>query len=74
MGVQAIKGVEIGDGFLEAMRPGSQAHDEMVVGDDGRITRLSNRAGGIEGGMSNGQPIVCLLYTSLPDAWQLLLR
>ena len=57
-GVQAIKGVEIGDGFLEAMRPGSQAHDEMVVGDDGRITRLSNRAGGIEGGMSNGQPIV----------------
>ena len=58
MGVQAIKGVEIGDGFLEAMRPGSQAHDEMVVGDDGRITRLSNRAGGIEGGMSNGQPIV----------------
>ena len=58
MGVQAIKGVEIGDGFLEAMRSGSQAHDEMVVGDDGRITRLSNRAGGIEGGMSNGQPIV----------------
>ena len=58
MGVQAIKGVEIGDGFLEAMRPGSQAHDEMVVGDDGRITRLSNRAGGIEGGMSTGQPIV----------------
>ena len=58
MGIQAIKGVEIGDGFLEAMRPGSQAHDEMVVGDDGRIARLSNRAGGIEGGMSNGQPIV----------------
>ena len=40
------------------MRPGSRAHDEMAVGDDGRITRLSNRAGGIEGGMSNGQPIV----------------
>ena len=58
LGIQAIKGVEIGDGFLEAMRPGSQAHDEMVVGDDGRIARLSNRAGGIEGGMSNGQPIV----------------
>lgn len=57
MGVQAIKGVEIGDGFLEAMRPGSQAHDEMVVGDDGHIDRLTNRAGGIEGGMSNGQPI-----------------
>ncbi len=57
MGVQAIKGVEIGDGFLEAMRPGSQAHDEMVVGNDGHIDRLTNRAGGIEGGMSNGQPI-----------------
>ncbi|KFI79825.1 chorismate synthase [Bifidobacterium pseudolongum] len=57
MGVQAIKGVEIGDGFLEAMRPGSQAHDEMVPGDDGHIDRLTNRAGGIEGGMSNGQPI-----------------
>ena len=57
MGVQAIKGVEIGDGFLEAMRPGSEAHDEMVV-ENGRITRVSNRAGGIEGGMSNGQPIV----------------
>ena len=58
MGIQAIKGVEIGDGFLEAVRPGSAAHDEMVPGEDGRITRLSNHAGGIEGGMSNGQPIV----------------
>ena len=57
IGIQAIKGVEIGDGFLEAVRPGSQAHDEMVPGADGRITRLTNRAGGIEGGMSNGQPI-----------------
>lgn len=57
MGIQAIKGVEIGDGFLEAVRPGSQAHDEMVPGADGRITRLTNRAGGIEGGMSNGRPI-----------------
>ena len=57
MGIQAIKGGEIGDGFLEAVRPGSQAHDEMVPGADGRITRLTNRAGGIEGGMSNGQPI-----------------
>lgn len=57
MGIQAIKGVEIGDGFLEAMRPGSQAHDEMIRNDEGHITRLTNRAGGIEGGMSNGQPI-----------------
>lgn len=58
MGIQAIKGVEIGDGFLEAMCPGSEAHDEMAPGSDGHIARLSNRAGGIEGGMSNGQPIV----------------
>lgn len=72
MGVQAIKGVEIGDGFLEAMRPGSQAHDEMVVGDDGHIDRLTNRAGGIEGGMSNGQPIrvraAMKPITSIPKA------
>ncbi|RSX55952.1 chorismate synthase [Bifidobacterium dolichotidis] len=58
MGIQAIKGVEIGDGFLEAMRPGSQAHDEMTLGTDGRIQRLTNRAGGIEGGMSDGEPII----------------
>lgn len=57
MGIQAIKGVEIGDGFLEACRPGSMAHDEIVKGADGRLTRLTNRAGGIEGGMSNGEPI-----------------
>jgi chorismate synthase len=57
MGIQAIKGVEIGDGFREAERFGSQAHDEMVPGENGRITRLSNRAGGIEGGMSNGETI-----------------
>lgn len=57
MGIQAIKGVEIGDGFLEAVRPGSTAHDEMVPGANGHITRLTNRAGGIEGGMSNGEPI-----------------
>ena len=55
MGIQAFKGVEIGDGFLEAARPGS--HDEIVVNANGRIDRLSNRAGGIEGGMSNGQVI-----------------
>ena len=57
MSIQAIKGVEIGDGFSEADRPGSQAHDEMEPGLDGTIRRLSNHAGGLEGGMSNGQPI-----------------
>lgn len=53
MGIQAIKGVEIGDGFATASRRGSVAHDELVIGDDG-ITRLSDRAGGTEGGMSTG--------------------
>jgi chorismate synthase len=57
MGIQAIKGVEIGDGFLEAERPGSQAHDEIVADAQGHISRQTNRAGGIEGGMSNGEPI-----------------
>jgi chorismate synthase len=57
MGIQAIKGVEVGDGFAEAERPGSQAHDEIITDEDGCIHRLSNRAGGIEGGMSNGEPI-----------------
>jgi chorismate synthase len=53
MGIQAIKGVEVGDGFATAARRGSVAHDELVIGDDG-ITRLSDRAGGTEGGMSTG--------------------
>ena len=53
MGIQAIKGVEVGDGFQTAARRGSEAHDELVMGPDG-ITRLSDRAGGTEGGMSTG--------------------
>ncbi|WP_345151928.1 chorismate synthase [Arthrobacter ginkgonis] len=54
MGIQAIKGVEVGDGFLTATRRGSAAHDEIVRAEDGVIERVSNRAGGIEGGMSIG--------------------
>jgi len=53
MGIQAIKGVEVGDGFETAARRGSVAHDELVQGEDG-ISRLSDRAGGIEGGMTTG--------------------
>jgi len=53
MGIQAIKGVEVGDGFLTTTRRGSVAHDELVQTDAG-ITRLSDRAGGTEGGMSTG--------------------
>ncbi|OMC38473.1 chorismate synthase [Mycobacterium sp. IS-1264] len=56
MGIQAIKGVEIGDGFETARRRGSRAHDEMYPGPDG-VVRSTNRAGGIEGGMTNGQPL-----------------
>jgi chorismate synthase len=54
MGIQAIKGVEIGDGFALAATRGSLAHDEIQPGADG-IVRLSNRSGGTEGGMSNGE-------------------
>ena len=53
MGIQAIKGVEVGDGFLTTTRRGSDAHDELVQ-EGGRITRLSDKAGGTEGGMSTG--------------------
>lgn len=55
MGIQAIKGVEIGDGFTSATRRGSVAHDEIDVGADGLIHRRTDRAGGTEGGMSNGE-------------------
>ncbi len=58
MGIQAIKGVEIGDGFETARRRGSRAHDEIVRSEQGSVTRATNRAGGVEGGMSNGQPLV----------------
>lgn len=53
MGIQAIKGVEVGDGFATTKRRGSEAHDEIIKGPDG-IERASDRAGGTEGGMSTG--------------------
>ncbi|WP_085367751.1 chorismate synthase [Leifsonia sp. NCR5] len=53
MGIQAIKGVEVGDGFLTTTRRGSEAHDELVA-EDGEIVRTSDKAGGTEGGMSTG--------------------
>ncbi|MFD6896310.1 chorismate synthase [Rhodococcus sp. NPDC060086] len=56
MGIQAIKGVEVGDGFDTARRRGSAAHDEMVPGSDG-VVRSTNRAGGLEGGMTNGEAL-----------------
>jgi chorismate synthase len=56
MGIQAIKGVEVGDGFRTAARRGSAAHDE-IDREDGIIRRATNRAGGTEGGMSTGEPL-----------------
>jgi chorismate synthase len=53
MGIQAIKGVEVGDGFLTTRRRGSEAHDEIVATEEG-VVRTSDRAGGTEGGMSTG--------------------
>ena len=58
MSIQAIKGVEIGEGFGYAALPGSRAHDEMFYDEAGRVVRKTNHAGGLEGGMTNGEPIV----------------
>jgi chorismate synthase len=55
MGIQAIKGVEVGDGFETAKRRGSVAHDEIVRDANGIVHRTTDRAGGIEGGMTNGE-------------------
>ncbi len=57
MSVQAIKGVEIGDAFANARLPGTQVHDAIALANS-HLTRPTNRAGGIEGGISNGQPIL----------------
>jgi chorismate synthase len=56
MGIQAIKGVEFGDGFAVAARRGSEAHDEISAA-SGSVRRLTARAGGVEGGMTTGEPL-----------------
>ncbi|AOY75816.1 chorismate synthase [Clostridium formicaceticum] len=58
MGIQAIKGVEIGYGFQNAQQEGSLVHDEIFYGEDQGYYRKTNHAGGIEGGMSNGEDII----------------
>ncbi|MFA6618591.1 MAG: chorismate synthase [Candidatus Neomarinimicrobiota bacterium] len=57
MGLQAIKGIAFGDGFEAADKRGSEYHDPFVL-EDGKVTRTSNHAGGLEGGMTNGQPLI----------------
>jgi chorismate synthase len=57
MSIQAFKGVEVGLGFEAARRPGSQVHDE-IFHQGGEFFRKTNRAGGLEGGMTNGAPVV----------------
>ena len=57
MSIQAIKGVEIGPAFENARRMGTQVHDEIFM-ENGRLIRRTNRAGGFEGGITNGQPVV----------------
>jgi chorismate synthase len=58
MSINAVKGVEIGDGFGVAELTGEENADEMRMGNDGRPVFLSNHAGGILGGISSGQPII----------------
>ncbi len=58
MSLQGIKGVEVGSGFEAAGLPGSQVHDEINYDDQNGYYRKSNNAGGIEGGMSNGEPLI----------------
>ena len=58
MSIQAVKGVEVGEGFRYAALPGSLAHDEMYVDETKHVYRRTNHAGGIEGGMSNGEEIL----------------
>jgi chorismate synthase len=60
MSIPAIKGIEIGPAFENARRPGTQVHDELGISNlqSPKVIRTSNRAGGVEGGMSNGEPVV----------------
>jgi chorismate synthase len=63
MSIPAIKGVEVGDGFASARLPGSLVHDPIHYdAASHRFTRPSNHAGGVEGGITNGEPVVCRAY------------
>jgi chorismate synthase len=65
--IPAIKGVEIGEGFAAARLPGSKVHDEIGFDEERGYHRLTNRAGGLEGGMSNGEPVwLCAAMKPIP--------
>jgi len=57
LSIHAMKGVEIGEAFANARKPGTQVHDEIFL-DDGRLARRTNRAGGLEGGITTGEPLI----------------
>jgi chorismate synthase len=57
LSIHAMKGVEVGEAFANARKPGTQVHDEIIV-HDGKLTRKTNRAGGLEGGITTGEPII----------------
>ena len=66
MGINAVKAVEIGDGFAAARLRGEENADPMRPGADGTPSFLANHAGGIAGGISTGQPVVCASRSSRP--------
>ncbi|MCQ3932638.1 MAG: chorismate synthase [Chloroflexi bacterium] len=56
--VQSIKGAEIGTAFANTRKPGTQVHDQILLGENGKLTRQTNRSGGLEGGMTTGEPLI----------------
>lgn len=62
MSIQSVKAVEIGEGVAAAGMPGSEVHDEIYYSEEKNYHRFSNRAGGIEGGVTNGEPVVVRVY------------
>lgn len=56
--IQSIKGAEIGTAFANTRKPGTQVHDQILLGEDGKLIRETNRSGGLEGGMTTGEPLI----------------
>ena len=56
--IQSIKGAEIGTAFANTRKPGTQVHDQILLGENGKLIRETNRSGGLEGGMTTGEPLI----------------